>query len=92
MATFGEAKFDPKILEEIIKFTKNVQKAPNLVPAPDEIQLETTPYDVVYEEDKVRLLHYKPMTEKQIQTPYVIAYAVINRYHILDIHPKKKVG
>ncbi|MFB5610456.1 MAG: class III poly(R)-hydroxyalkanoic acid synthase subunit PhaC [Nitrosopumilaceae archaeon] len=89
MATFGESKIDPKILEEIIKFGKNVQKAPKLVAAPDEIQLETTPYDVVYEEDKVRLLHYKPMTEKQIHIPYVIAYAVINRYHILDIHPRK---
>ncbi|MCH6571684.1 MAG: alpha/beta fold hydrolase, partial [Thaumarchaeota archaeon] len=89
MTTFGETKIDPKIVEEIIKFSNNIQKAPKLVPAQDEIQLETTPYDVVYEEDKVRLLHYKPMTEKQIHTPYIIAYAVINRYHILDIHPKK---
>lgn len=89
MATFGETKIDPKVLEEIIKFSQNVSAAPRLVAAPDEIKLETTPYDVVYKEDKVRLLHYKPMTEKQIHTPLIIAYAVINRYHILDIHPKK---
>ncbi|KAG2476548.1 MAG: hypothetical protein NPMRth3_3070001, partial [Nitrosopumilales archaeon] len=54
MATFGETKIDPKIVEEIIKFSNNIQKAPKLVPAQDEIQLETTPYDVVYEEDKMR--------------------------------------
>ena len=64
-------------------------EAPKLVAAPDEIKLETTPYDVAYREDKVRLLHYKPTTEKQLHTPLIIVYALINRYHILDIHPKK---
>jgi len=69
-----------------------VIEAPKLVAAPDEIKLETTPYDVAHTEDKVRLLHYKPTTEKQLHTPLIIAYALINRYHILDIHPKKKLG
>ncbi|MCH7969197.1 MAG: class III poly(R)-hydroxyalkanoic acid synthase subunit PhaC [Thaumarchaeota archaeon] len=85
----SEIKIDPKIIAEILKFSKNVAKAPKLVTAPDEIKLGTTPFDVVYEEDKVRLMHYKPMTDKQLHTPLIIAYAIINRYHILDIHPKK---
>ena len=85
----SEIKIDPKVMEEILRFTRNVAEAPKLVAAPNEIKLETTPYDVAYEEDKVRLLHFKSLTEKQIRTPLVIAYALINRYHILDIHPKK---
>jgi len=85
----NEIKIDPKILGEILKFGKNIIEAPKLVAAPDEIKLETTPYDVAYREDKVRLLHYKPTTEKQVHTPLIIVYALINRYHILDIHPKK---
>ncbi len=85
----NEIKIDPKILGEILKFGKNVIEAPKLVAAPDEIKLETTPYDVAHREDKVRLLHYKPTTEKQSHIPLVIVYALINRYHILDIHPKK---
>jgi len=76
-------------LGEILKFGKNIIEAPKLVAAPDEIKLETTPYDVAHREDKVRLLHYKPTTEKQLHIPLVIVYALINRYHILDIHPKK---
>ena len=80
---------DPKLVQEFFSFTKNVADAPKLVPAPAEITLESTPYDVAYEEDKVRLLHFKPLAEKQIKTPLIISYAIINRYHILDIQPKK---
>ena len=84
-----ENKIDPKLVEEFLKFSRNVVEAPKKVPAPDEINLEVTAHDVVYTEDKVRLLHYKPLTTKQSKIPLVIAYALINRYHILDIHPKK---
>ena len=31
----SETTIDPKIMEEIIKFNKNVIEAPKLVPAPD---------------------------------------------------------
>jgi len=85
----SEIKIDPKIIKEILQFNKNVIEAPKFVTAPNELKLESTPYDVVYEEDKIRLLHYRSLTEKQIHTPLIIAYALINRYHILDIHPKK---
>ncbi|KAG2474175.1 MAG: Poly(R)-hydroxyalkanoic acid synthase subunit PhaC [Nitrosopumilales archaeon] len=85
----SEIKIDPKVIKEILQFSKNVIEAPKFVTAPNELKLESTPYDVVYEENKVRLLHYRSLTEKQIHTPLIIAYALINRYHILDIHPKK---
>ncbi len=80
---------DSKIAEEILKFSNNVARAPSHVLSPDEIILETTEHEVAYEEDKVRLLHYKPLTEKQVSIPIVIAYAIINRYHILDIQHEK---
>jgi polyhydroxyalkanoate synthase len=80
---------DPRLVQEFLSFSKNVADAPKLVPAPDEISLESTPFDVAYEEDKVRLLHFKPLVENQVKTPLIISYAIINRYHILDIQPKK---
>ena len=85
----NESSVDPKIMEEILKFSKNVIDAPKLVSAPDEISLEATPHDIVQEIDKTRLIHYKPLTEKQYKTPLLISYALINRYHILDIQPEK---
>ena len=85
----NELKIDPKLVAEFFKFNKNMIEAPKMVPAPDEINLEMTPYDVAYSEDKIRLLHFNSSTQKQHQTPLVIVYALVNRYHILDIQPHK---
>jgi polyhydroxyalkanoate synthase len=85
----NESNLDPKLVEEILEFGKHVVEAPNLVTTLDKINIQSTEHDIAYKEDKVRLLHYKPLTDRQIHTPLVISYAVINRYHILDIHPKK---
>ena len=85
----SESRVDPRIIEDILKFSRNVIEAPKLVSAPDEINLEVTPHDVVLEIDKTRLLRYRPQTDKQHKTPLLISYALINRFHILDIHPQK---
>lgn len=80
---------DAGVVDEILRFSRNVANAQNHVLSPDEIRLEATEHEVVYKEDKVRLLHYKPRTPKQAATPVVISYAVVNRYHIFDIHPQR---
>lgn len=85
----SELKIDPKLFEEFLQINKNIIDAPNLASALEEISMEMTPYEIVYSEDKVRLLHFAPTIQKTVKTPLVIAYALINRFHILDIHPKK---
>ena len=85
----SEIRVDPKLLAEFITLNKNILEAPNLAQSLDEINLEVTPYEVVHSEDKVRLLHFSPLADKQMKTPLVIAYALVNRFHIFDIHPKK---
>ncbi len=85
----NELKIDPVLLEEFLKFNKNLIEAPKMVPAMDEINLEMTPYDIAYSEDKIRLLHFNSPIQKQYKIPIIIVYALINRYHILDIHPQK---
>ncbi|TRZ78793.1 MAG: class III poly(R)-hydroxyalkanoic acid synthase subunit PhaC [Nitrosopumilales archaeon] len=85
----SEIRIDPKLLAEFITLNKNILEAPNLAQSLDEINLEVTPYEVVHSEDKVRLLHFSPLADKQMKTPLVIAYALVNRFHIFDIHPKK---
>lgn len=84
-----QSEIDPKIIEDVLKFSKNVIDAPKLVSAPDEINMEVTPHDTVQQLDKTRLLHYTSKTNSQHRTPLLISYALINRYHILDIHPQK---
>jgi polyhydroxyalkanoate synthase subunit PhaC len=53
--------------------------------------IATTPYDVVYEQDRVKLKHYRPVRPKQVQTPLLIIYALINRETMLDLQPGRSV-
>jgi len=84
-----ESKFDPKIIGEFLNFGRHLAEAPMKVSVPHEVEIGSTKFDVVYKEDKMRLLHFKPLTEKQVRTPLLISYAIVNRYHIFDIDPKK---
>lgn len=53
--------------------------------------IATTPCDVVYEIDRVKLKHYKPATKKKIRTPLLLTYALINRETMLDLQPGRSV-
>lgn len=85
----SELRIDPRIISEFLQINKNMIEAPKLAAAPDEISLEMTPYEVAYSEGKMRLLHFTSPVKKRVRTPFLITYALINRYHILDIHPQK---
>lgn len=56
-------------------------------------EIATTPYEVVYTEDRVRLKHYRPENGKGkgVKTPLLIVYALINRETMLDLQPDKSV-
>ncbi len=56
-----------------------------------EASVGQTPHDVVYEEGKCRLLHYKSQTKTQHKTPLLIAFSLINRSYILDLKAGKSV-
>lgn len=85
----SEPKLDPKLLDDMLRFGRNVMSAPNMISTPDKIKLNVTPYDVVADIDKTRLLRYRPLVKNRHATPLLITYAVINRFHIFDIHPEK---
>jgi polyhydroxyalkanoate synthase len=53
--------------------------------------IATTPYDVVYQQDRVKLKYYKSLIKKKIQTPLLLVYALVNRETLLDLHPGRSV-
>ena len=55
------------------------------------VEVGTTPSEVVYEENKLELLHYEPLTDEQHGTPIIIVYALINKPFILDLQPDRSV-
>jgi polyhydroxyalkanoate synthase len=58
--------------------------------APD-FSVGTTPSEIIYTEDKMKLIHYIPAVEKPYTVPVLVVYALVNRYYILDLQPDKSV-
>lgn len=71
-------------------FNKFVKGIEILIESPD-FSVGTTPSEVVYTEDKMKLIHYIPTTREQYKIPILVVYALVNRYYILDLQPDKSV-
>lgn len=55
------------------------------------IEVGLTPSEVVYEENKLKLLRYESQTEEQNEVPILVVYALINKPYILDLQPDRSV-
>src|SRR3990170_3708733 len=70
------------------KFIKGVELA---LTNPPEIKVGITPHEVIFTENKLRLLHYHPVVEKTHPVPLILIFALVNRPYILDLKPGKSV-
>lgn len=50
-----------------------------------------TPYEVVYQQDRVKLKYYKSEAPTKLKTPLLVVYALINRETMLDLQPGRSV-
>ena len=82
-----------RLAEDAEKTQKRVSKASDVLLGELNYQLGSTPYEVVYEEDRVKLKHYSrnETTENKLKTPLLVVYALINRETMLDLQPDRSV-
>ena len=57
----------------------------------EEVDVDTTPKTLVYEEDKMKVLHYHPMVERPHPLPILIAYALVNRQYMMDLQTDRSL-
>lgn len=57
----------------------------------EEVDVGTAPKKLVYEEDKVRLYHYKQKGKVTCNIPVLIVYALVNRQYMLDLQPDRSI-
>ena len=58
----------------------------------DEVQVGTTPKDLVFEIDKVRLFRYRPLADKASgAAPVLVAYGMVGRYTMADLQPDRSL-
>jgi len=80
-----------KLAEDAERVHERAQKASDVLLEPLDTKIAATPYDVVYEEDRVKLKHYIPVTDIRYKTPLLVVYALINRETMLDLQPGRSV-
>jgi polyhydroxyalkanoate synthase len=79
--------YELNLIEDYKKFKLGME----IFLSPPDFSVGTTPFEIVYTEDKMKLLHYIPTVEKPYPVPVLVVYALVNRYYILDLQPDKSV-
>jgi polyhydroxyalkanoate synthase len=79
-----------KLAESTEKTKDRARKASEVLLGDLDTDLATTPYEVVYQEDRVKLKHYRP-SRPSGTTPLLVVYALINRETMLDLQPERSV-
>jgi polyhydroxyalkanoate synthase len=54
-------------------------------------EIASTPYEVVYQQDRMKLKYYKSESSNKMSTPLLVVYALINRETMLDLQPGRSV-
>jgi len=85
-----------RAVETLTETTETNQELPDAMETLQSVEVGETPSEVVYEENKLELLHYTPEEvgiepEETHETPILIVYALINKPYILDLQPERSV-
>jgi len=80
-----------KLAEDAEKARVRAQKASDVLLQELETEIAPTPYEILYEEDRVKLKHYRPIVPVQYKHPLLVVYALINRETMLDLQPGRSV-
>jgi polyhydroxyalkanoate synthase len=83
--------FQRKQFETAARAFEKSAAVPEQIDRAESVEVGQTPSEVVYEENKLRLLHYEAQTDEQHDVPILVVYALINRPYILDLQPDRSV-
>jgi len=80
-----------KMSEDATKARNRARKASEVLLSDLKTDLAQTPYEVIYQEDRVKLKHYRAKNRVTYKTPLLVVYALINRETMLDLQPGRSV-
>ncbi|MCL2227418.1 MAG: class III poly(R)-hydroxyalkanoic acid synthase subunit PhaC [Oscillospiraceae bacterium] len=82
--------YDPqKSIQEAVKTTTKLMNGLQNMMDIEDLEIATTPKELVYTEDKVCLYRCKPTVSKPHPIPVLVVYALVNRQYMLDIQENK---
>jgi len=77
-----------KINEKLLKGVENLSTLKD-----EDVDIGSTPKDIFYAQDQLRIYHYKPLVDKDkiFKTPLLIVPPLINGYEVADLQPDRSL-
>jgi polyhydroxyalkanoate synthase len=84
-------KWQQSVVDEGFAQARRMINLPSVWQQAQRIKKGATPSEVVYEEDRLKLLHYRGPGPARHRTPLLFVYALVNRPYILDLKTGRSV-
>jgi polyhydroxyalkanoate synthase len=88
MKEFMDPNFFMQELEDI---NRKLVKGAEILGTISDVEVEPTPKELVFEEDKTQLFHYIQEGEPKCSVPILICYALVNRQYMMDLQSDRSL-
>lgn len=78
-------------VKEIDKYNSRLLRMTETLLQTKDVDLATSPKDLVFQEDKVKLYHFRPEKRPSCPVPLLITYALVNRETMMDLEEGRSV-
>src|SRR5688500_17176301 len=75
------------LMEEMISNTQKLAKGYETLQKIDTVEIATTPKELVWQSDKVKMYHYTRDSKPKTTIPVLVSFAMLNRHDVLDLQP-----
>ena len=79
------------IAEELVSTSEKLAKGYNALKAMGPVEVATTPKELVWQCDKIKMYHYTRSTPPKCATPVLVSFAMLNRHDVLDLQPDRSL-
>ena len=80
-----------QLASEFVETNRKLLKSMELLTGISNVDTGTTPRDLVYQEDRMRLFRYRPLVDKPSAVPLLITYALVNRPYMMDLQEDRSL-
>ena len=80
-----------ELMEEAASMTMKITKGYETLRQMDEVSVATTPKELVWQRDKVKVFHYTRETPAKCGIPVLVSFAMLNRHDVLDLQPDRSL-
>ncbi|MDI6733186.1 MAG: class III poly(R)-hydroxyalkanoic acid synthase subunit PhaC [Planctomycetota bacterium] len=89
--TTNKEKTKTNLVKEIDFLQKKFLRGLEILTSPLNTSVGTTPSELVYQEDKMKIFRYVPVKKEVNSPPVLMVYALINRQYMLDLQPDRSI-